>query len=114
LSSLSTLLSGFARISEFWTGQEGWVRGHLIHDPVCFELCFNAKLVRARRVLPGTEIIYLQIMMGRKEVFEFSLGRICGKKPTEAEFAQYVAPFIRRLNGYHHVLPGSRAFIDAR
>lgn len=90
------------------------MRGHLIQYPISFEACFNAKLVPARRVLPGTEVIYLQVLMGRKELFEFSLGRICGKRPNADAFAMHVAPLIQRLTGYHHVAPGSRAFIDAR
>lgn len=109
MREIDSRLSGFARVSEIFKSQSGedWVRGHLTSGPAVFELTFSDQLKNSKHVLPGTEVVYIQVSLPRKDVFEFYLGKITVKPVSQMEFSMYVAPFILRLRDYHHVQASS-------
>lgn len=109
MREIDSRLSGFAKVSEIFKSHSGedWVRGHLTSSPAVFEVTFSDSVKGTRHVLPGTEVVYLQVCLPHRDVFEFYLGKIVAKPVSQMEFSMYVAPFILRLRDYHHVQASS-------
>lgn len=79
--------------------KNGWVRGHMVHDPsVVFELCFEL-MDHRHYCLMGTCMNYIGMWSGKRCLFEFSLGVTC-HMPSPDVAASCVLPLVNALAGY--------------
>lgn len=84
-----------------------WVHGEIFSLPgSVFELSFEqayrfGKDLPPVAVLPGTDATYLGIWQGKRNLFEFQLGKlVC--IPDAETYARHIAPLIVGISGYRH------------